>query len=186
MSDFESFLFKRINDEFFNNSKIAINYEIEGQAILNGQIHLGSKAGPSNNVSNLIHEMCHLVEIDDNRLTAPNWGFKYGTEQSIMGKSFSTYNSIPCIEREIKVWAYQQNLHNLFNIKSTPLEFAKLIVYLGDFPMLAFGEKYQLNSQSKAIEWTESKIIETMKINSIDAFNLEWKRKINLLNEKVF
>lgn len=180
----EQLLLKKVEELFFKDSPIKIAESLEGQSVHNG-LSLGLRAGPSCLVSNLTHEMSHLAEIDQSRILLPNWGLKYGQAQEILGRVYYEFSTTQATEREIRVFAYQQNLHNFLGIKSTPQEFSKLGEYLGDFAVVAYGDKLNLKSREKATQWIESQIIEKMKTFTLEKFMSEWNNKNQLLNQKI-
>ena len=175
----DQFILTHIKEQYFNDSPILISESIEGQEVSDTKvITLGLKAGPSYLVYNLLHEMSHLVEIEDHRMTKPSWGLKYGNLiQIILGQEYQNFTSTQATEREIRVFAYQQHLLNHYQIESSLSDQAKLCTYLGDWANVCYGDKLNHHDKAKALRWVEAQIFEKMKIYTLDRFNQEWDRK---------
>jgi hypothetical protein len=167
---------------FFKDSPIIIHENLEGQRVENNILYLGLKAGPEIHITNLLHEMSHLVEIDDARILSYGWGLKYGSlVQVILGQEYQEFLSTAATEREIRVWAFQHQLQNLLGIDTPIKETVKSAVYLGDWANVAFGDKLNLKCQKKALEWVENQVVEKMKTLTLEFFQNEWTRKNCLL-----
>lgn len=97
---------------------IEIDEEVEGQSAFENRIKIGCRAGPSMCLSNLVHEICHFIEIDQRRMSKHGWGLKFGKQVYIPGYPvFYEMNSIQAIEREVRVWAMQMNFSKEKNVK---------------------------------------------------------------------
>lgn len=97
---------------------IEIDEEIQGQSVDENRIKIGCRAGPSMCLSNLVHEICHFIEIDQKRMHKHGWGLRYGKRIYIPGYPiFYEMNSIQAIEREARVWAMQMNFSKEKNVK---------------------------------------------------------------------
>jgi hypothetical protein len=79
-------------------------------------IILGGRAGPQVHVSNLLHEMAHFIEIDDERCTRPGWGLHI-RQVYLMGKSYNDPNTYQATLREARVGAIQLELAEFFGVK---------------------------------------------------------------------
>jgi len=63
-----------ILESLIDGEHILVKEDLEGQNVVDGSVVLGMKAGPSICVDNACHEMAHLIEIDEARITSVNWG----------------------------------------------------------------------------------------------------------------
>lgn len=99
-------------------SPIEIDEDIEGQSAYENRIKIGCRAGPSMCLSNLVHEICHFIEIDQRRMSKHGWGLKFGKRIEIPGYSvFYEMFTAQAIEREVRVWAMQKNFSEAKNVK---------------------------------------------------------------------
>lgn len=103
-------LFAVIQQRFFRDSPIIVDIHHEGQKVDGGIITLGCRAGPGINVSNLLHEMSHFVEIDDARIGQPGWGLRYGKYCYIPGCGWYEQHTGKSIRREMRVGVFQYHL----------------------------------------------------------------------------
>lgn len=77
---------------------------------------------------NVIHEMAHLIEIDDARAITPGWGLQAGTWKEIPGLwSGREAQTAQCIEREVRVMAIQAVITEHLGFAVDYHEMAKLL-----------------------------------------------------------
>ena len=176
-------LLKKIKDQFFQNSPILISETLTGQVVNNGIITLGCMAGQHNaSIEYLLHEMCHLVEIEDDRMTQPNWGLKFGSDiQTIFGTRVQNFKTTQATHREMRVWAYQQHLHELFGIEKPLLETVSVAKNMNDFCFIRFS-LFQ-GDEPAALNWVESEVKKMMNTFSLARFSSEWTRKTKILSQ---
>ena len=108
-----------IGQDFFmpHDSVISIGLDVEGNRIRENKFTMGVWAGPQAEVSNLLHEMAHMIEIDDARCHIPSWGFKYGKTVYIAGRMINEgMFTNKAIEREIRVFGIQIVMMNHYGI----------------------------------------------------------------------
>jgi hypothetical protein len=93
--------------------------DIGSNWICNGRFMLQTWAGPQADLFNLVHEIAHMIEIDDRRCHNPNWGFKYGKTVYIPGHGDVNEGMVTnqAIEREIRVFGIQLHIHQAFGIE---------------------------------------------------------------------
>ena len=109
-------LLASIEAAFFNsNPFLRLDVDVEGQTVDdNGVVTLGCRAGPERDVWSLLHEMSHLVEIDDERANQPGWGLNYGRYVYIPGihRGGGWYEMCTgqAVRREMRVGAFQYHL----------------------------------------------------------------------------
>lgn len=164
-----------------------IKEDLEGQTLdQEGRIILGLKAGPERSVENLIHEMCHLVEIDDQRMTSYGWGLNYGALiQYIMGQRCQEFVTIQATKREIRCWAYQMNVYKALGINETVSDLVKVAVHMGDWPILCYNDKIGFKGdKEKALKWVEDEVKKAMGIYTFERFESEWFRKMGVLTKR--
>ena len=94
-------------DHLFDGAACAHDRKLEGQVVRDGVVVLGWRAGPDTDVRHLLHEMAHLVEIDDARAGEPGWGLRLGRWRSLMGHHWREFRTSAPIRRELRVGAYQ-------------------------------------------------------------------------------
>lgn len=163
-------LLKKVARKYFAGRPIKVDTKLSGQAInQKNQYSLGTRAGPSNDISNLFHEMCHFVELEESRLLEkPNrsWGLVPGTYTKVFGQSFFEPQTDQCTQRELRVWAYQLSLHREFGIRESARELVESMTWLPDFCLFQF--KYVKNKklgydekEQKAID-IAAKMVEKM------------------------
>ena len=113
---------------------------MEGQRVI-----IGTRAGPKNQLYNVLHELAHFIEIDENRCNKPGWGLKYGKwvdnpfPRPYSPAGWHEYSTDQHIRREIRVWAYQANLHQHFGLKVDFEDLAEAALYLPDFFLYVKG-----------------------------------------------
>ena len=103
-------LLNAINERYFTSPRVVPVIGLEGQRVTERAVELGLRAGPSLTIEALLHEMAHLVEIDDQRCTSHGWGFNYGKEVVVAGQSFFEFSNDASVRRELRVWAFQYAL----------------------------------------------------------------------------
>ena len=85
---------KNLLEIFLKDSQVRV-YQGEGQDIRGGIMLLGTRVGPSrHDLGALVHEIAHLIEIDDARAMSRNWGFDYSYETTELGMPISFNGSL--------------------------------------------------------------------------------------------
>lgn len=97
---------------FLAGNPVSSRASLEGARIDAEGIVLGMRAGPFSDISNLVHEMCHLVEIDDDRMTMRNWGLHSSSRLAAAASGQPWFGPVTdqALRREMRVWAYQWNV----------------------------------------------------------------------------
>jgi len=131
-------------DRWFKDGRhLGVSANLEGTKhdFKGRRITFGCRAGPNYDVTNLLHEMAHFIEIDERRVVKENWGFR-------IGRPFLTnfgVDSIPVntkgTEREARVWAIQHLLTVHLGIEETVMDKAKIAQFMPDFWRIP-GETY--------------------------------------------
>lgn len=120
---------------FEGRGNVAISSGLEGVGhdVEAGVLTFGCRAGPQQDVVNLLHEMAHLVEIPERRSVKPDWGFTLG--KAFLGPAGIDFIPVTAraTEREARVWAWQTVLMGALGIPGTVEELVGAAVFMGDF-----------------------------------------------------
>jgi len=182
---------KRIEKEFFQNSAISIEWEIQGQKIVNGLPVIGARAGPSVDVWNLFHEMAHFVEIDDERMRMGSWGLRL-PEVFIFDRICVDPRTIQMTEREIRTIAYLRNVMKYLGIEEDSMKSVSSLCFMPDFVLVpiedgttAWGRKTdnwdREQIKNSQLKWIANQVENLQSKYTLDLFISEWKRKNKLL-----
>lgn len=181
------------NIEFwFEDTKLSWKTNVQGNKITQNGMVLGCRAGPNINFGNLLHEMAHFIEINDERCLEPNWGLSV-PEQYIAGRIVYEPTSYQPTCREIRTHAIQCVLARHFQVNFDAMEIGETLERF--MPDNIWAPKYWgLPSWSdKSIEYADlrkeivkciaNKIEELSKEYKIDALYQEWRRKCKIHDE---
>lgn len=184
---------------FFKDSPIVIDWEFHGtQKIIYKnerpkQLVLGAWAGPRQCITHLMHEMAHLVEIDDKRILKHGWGLKT-PEEYIPGR-YGHFASIPVTAqpslRECRVIAMQWQLQNYLGIEESPRDAISALKYMPDWcniPHIPYNEKYSngIQVEESRYNFLEKNMLEYAAGKyTLKYFMEEWVRKNNLLRARL-
>ncbi len=189
----------KLKEEFFTTEFVKYKSGMEGQCVSNdGTIFIGNRAGPitwppSFNVSNLVHEMSHLVEINDERMRCYGWGLKL-PEVWVYDRMCVEPTTHQITDRELRVMAYQANVLQYISASYSVRNLVGPLEYLADttfVPMedgsAPYGENRnrELNgSETKAsqMKWRINEVNRYRKEYTLDRFVSEWRRKMNWLS----
>ena len=188
---------KRVLAEFFQDSPIQVSSDVEGMKVFDNVLFLGMRAGPWRCLTNLIHEMSHLVEIDDARVLKHGWGFT--TPQIYMPGRHSYMASAPVsiqpIRREVRVIALQWQIQNELGIHVNKRETLSALKFMPDWCNVPSGlpggyfdlpweeqAKITVHTNEFRFAYLQAYMDECMsgKYN-LSFFHTEWKRKNELL-----
>lgn len=152
---------------------------LEGMSIAeDGVILLGSRCGPvAFDLNALLHEMCHLVEIDDRRVTVYGWGLTY-TEVEILGRAYQEPSTCQDVRRELRVLAYQTNLRQALELSPSVEETVRSLVHLPGWCFVP-GPGPAKARHAWCMKRLES--LSRKHSYSFESFDKEWWRKIALL-----
>lgn len=160
----------------FEGAAVRFKWNTSQQVDRDGTVWLGGRAGPVRSVTNLCHEMSHLVEIDDERCGTPGWGLQVA-QIKILDRICVDTQTTQCTERECRVAAYQHNLLRWAGVTRTPRYLVGSFTFLPDF--LNIFER----SDKHRLQWSEARVRDLIDKPeySIDAFMDEWRRKNRVL-----
>ena len=166
---------------------------LTGQVIgKDGVIFVGNRAG-SLHVSNLAHELSHFVEIDDARMKFYGWGLRV-PEVWVYDRMCCEPTTMKMVERELRVIAFQLNLLESLGAPMQARSFVSSLRYMPDFTYVpledgrsAYGDDAPDEMDSRAkdesrIRWMIRRAEELRSEHTMERFNSEWTRKINLLS----
>jgi hypothetical protein len=165
----------KIYDTFIKDSQVKV-FQGEGQQVKGNNLLLGTKIGPNlHDLSALIHEMSHLIDINDKRVLKPGWGFFYGQSIEIMGRTYKEPVTYRASLRECKVLAIQQKIQESVGITADSKELIRPLQFMNDWcliPGKTDEDRYtflieRLNEYSKNID--------------LEYILSEWNRKQEIL-----
>lgn len=157
--------------------------DVEGQKIgENGEVLLGTRCGPSRfELSALVHEMSHLVEIDDRRVTLPGWGLRIKSSVVVGGQRYFEPRTTQATARELRVVAYESNMLHSCGIARSLRQLVRALTILPDFILLPGRcERDRLN-------WCETQVGRLVEQEhfSVPSFEQEWWRKIEVIRRRL-
>lgn len=186
-----------LEGEFFRHTRVVQHEErLEGQRVDDhGVVYVGSRAGPEVDISNLCHELGHFAEINDARVDAPGWGLK--TPQVwCYDRMVCEPETLQITEREIRVMAYQVNLMEFLGVEVDIMETVACLRHLPDHiyvPLEDGSQAYGTRRRRKLDyndvnlskqRWTASYVRDLLKVNTMDRFFHEWRRKVVILEQR--
>ena len=185
---------------FFKDSPIRIDWDFHGTQKVEGyKLIFGPWAGPERCITNIIHEMGHLAEIDDARILKVGWGLT--TPEVYIPGRYARMAAVPTtwqpIKRECRVMAMQWLIQNFLGIEETPREVVKSLKWMPDWCNLPCrrydgqvpGEFSYAEYEEQRMTFVENTMLEYSRDKfTLDYFRAEWKRKNEMLrvfSEKV-
>ena len=174
-----------IHSTFLKNNIIEYRPNISGQSFENHKFILGDRAGPSRDLSNLLHEICHFAEREIGKLKSHptyGWGFYLGKYWQIGTRWGYEPTTDQQVQREARVWAFQLACQRQFNLNDSAFELIKSAVFLPAW--CYFTSKYKFK-EKKAL-YKLSCQVERMSRNRWNYQRLldDFNERINALNEK--
>ena len=179
----------QIENHFFNGDRcIGIKRGLEGQTLTEtGKVLIGDRAGPSLEISNLVHEMCHFVEIDDVRMKMRGWGLRV-PEIWVFDRMCVEPRTMQMTERELRVAAYQANVLKYLGYSDDTGEITSSFKYLPDIlfvPMEDGRSAWGIGSEDlgydkkteSQLRWLANRAQELRSEYTLDRFMNEWERK---------
>jgi hypothetical protein len=172
---------------FFKDSPIRIEWDFHGTQRIDNEKYLcfGPWAGPERCPTNIIHEMAHLVEIDDARILQYGWGLTTPT-QYIPGR-YSHIASVPMTcqptLRETRVITLAWQVQNMLGLMETPRQALGSLTFMPDWCNVPASRKETIKDYDDSrFEYLESYMIKCMEEKyTVSFFMSEWKRKNELL-----
>ena len=177
---------EKVREIFFTPTKGVIGISKRYNTIIDGRLHLGLwPDAPSANITYLLHEMGHFIEIDNARCHLPDWGLKAGKWNKFFNCSEGMVTN-KAIERELRVFAIERYIASICDMVPKSFEYDASIcrhidgfISYGDSDLTDYSEKQKSAEQNIAkrielltAEWNEEKVISA------------WFNKVKVLNKK--
>jgi hypothetical protein len=194
----------KLEKEFLNTNFVQYEEGFQGQNVFeDGTIIIGNRAGSINwpgsyLISNLVHEMAHLVEIDDARMRCDGWGLKV-PEVWVFNRICCEPTTRQITEREIRVTAYQVNVLDYLGEENSVDDIVSSLDYLPDTCYVPledgrepYGDNYKvvqaenINIKESQQRWRVNEVNRLRKEYTLERFISEWHRKIKWLNENEY
>jgi hypothetical protein len=182
---------QRLKAEFLSKTK-AVRYVpgLQAQRIgPDGTILIGNRVGSLTRDTDLVHEMCHLVEIDDARMRLHGWGLHYPTVV-VAGQVCQEPTTMKMVARELRVIAYQANILAYIGATVSVRHLVSSMKFMPDFfyvPLEDGRNKWEAkdiayrDKDASQLRWCKNRV-ETLRAEfTTDRFLSEWNRKIALL-----
>ncbi len=149
-------LLKRVQSLFPRDTRIKFVPSLTGmEAGLGQSLQLGGRAGLEVDLSNLLHEIGHLIDIDDARVIQQGWGLFY-PEIAVGGRNCQAPETSKAVLREVRVIAWQDLLAEQVGFKSDPKEFIKSLRWMADFvfiPVPSVEKEDSREYDARRISW---------------------------------
>lgn len=114
-------------DDWFHNPRVQHSKNESGNPVRDGVMLFGWRVGPSKDVDGVVHEMAHLIEIDDARCHLPGWGL-WVRQTYIPGHPpFAEPHTFQACAREIRVVAIQKVIFESLGLPFDSDYWAKVI-----------------------------------------------------------
>jgi hypothetical protein len=203
---------KILNEFFGPETAVKAVWDIEGQVIAGdwpqlknklegfslGSVVIGAKAGPEIHEINILHEMSHFVEIDEDRMGNNGWGLKVPSKW-VYDRMCVEPTTLQITQREIRVMAYQSHLVEYVGADSNEFYYSVAALrFLPDYYMVPLedgtmpysenGRETELSLsevEESRLNWIHARIQEQRSIFTLDRFMEEWKRRNKILLERL-
>lgn len=137
----------------------------------------GLRAGPSLSVSFALHELAHLVEIDDRRATMFGWGLDVPT-QWVYDRLCAEPVTNQATTRECRVVAYQALLGDAIGLKADIRDTVSALQYMPDWWHVPG------RSDKARIAWCERQVRKNLQTMTVRQTLDELRRKIQILERR--
>lgn len=117
--------------KFTESGTIMVDPDSEGAKYESGRLTLGMRSGPSQDMTNVLHELAHLVEIEDDRIGSNNWGLRIRRVE-ILGRLVIDPQTPQATQRECRVFGIQARMMEAVGIPYDMDEFVDLNKWLPD------------------------------------------------------
>lgn len=192
LSKKEEEILEQVKKDFFLDAAVDIRIRMEGMRV-EETVVLGCQAGPSIALSNLFHEMAHLVEIDSKRATKPNWGLSL-RHVKVFGRECAEPITMKATEREIRVFAYQSQLHKLYGLSESIEDGISSLRFMPDWcyvpricEKLYQGKDWLSDGDKRRIQFCIDKVnaLAVLPQYSLDSFKQEWYKKQDVIRNTI-
>lgn len=186
----------RVYDEFFADAAVRVDWDAAAQSIDHeGNVVLGPWTGPEALISNLVHEMCHFVEIDERRMNVFGWGLDV-PEIYIAGHRCLEPQTCQATKRELRVMAFQANVLEYIGFPRSVRTLVRPLDWMPDFVFVpiedgssAYGEdrthklSYAEITKSQ-LRWCAKEVEALRETFTTERFLSEWKRRNDVLKQR--
>lgn len=114
-------------DDWFHNPRVQHSKEESGNPIRDGVMLFGWRVGPVKEMSGVLHEMAHLIEIDDERCHLPGWGLRLRQVEVPGHGMFTEPCTFQACAREIRTVAIQKVITESLSLPFDSSYWAKVI-----------------------------------------------------------
>lgn len=182
----------RIQTDFFEGHEdvIFLAERAEGYWERDGRMRMGCRSGPVLELDATLHEIGHMVEIDDDRCGISGWRLRYGRLIHVPGHDpfHEEFKTAQPIEREIRVLGVQACLHDHYGIPYDALGAATSMAFIDSFWYLHYvdykpsGTTYR-DHEKIAIAVIMNRIEDEKTKHTFEAVHREWTRKMGILRQ---
>lgn len=173
---------KKLRD-LFVPGVVEYDPDVEGQRIRDsGAVALGSRCGPDAfDLPALIHEMAHLVEIDDRRVTHYGWGLRITTCVVVANRRYEEPVSIQAVRRELRVLAFQANVQYAVGMHRGTDDLVRGLTFVPGFTLVSAW------SDAERLVWCAGQIERMRHLDaySYESFEREWHRKVGVIQRRL-
>ncbi len=184
----------RMTREFFEPGGVTIDWRLQSQRTAEEegrltQVAIGPWAGPEANISNLVHEMSHFVEIDEPRMACFGWGLRL-PEIWVYNRMCVEPTTMQATARELRVFAYQVNVLDYLGEPSSIEDLVGSMVHMPDLVHVPIEDGTQAWSEDRRakdwdyreieasqLRWCARQVEEHRKEFTLERFLSEWKRR---------
>lgn len=177
-----------VEKEFFTDSIVGVGEGLEGQKVDGGGFVLGCMAGPFQCVTNLLHEMAHLVELEKERLLEfpdGGWGLIHGSRIMIGERPYYDMITDQAVLREARVWAYQVSLQRHYGIDEAVDRTVSSVEYIGSWHIFRakHGGSESLQQRDRRALKVLADMVDRLSREefSLENFRTSWWERIALL-----
>jgi len=184
---------ERIEREFFRNAAVRLEWNLEGQKIENNLPVIGARAGPEIKAWNLLHEMAHFVEIDDDRMCSYGWGLRV-PEVFVYDRMCVEPTTTQMTKREIRVIAFQRNVMVYLGMEEPASKSVNSLHFLPDHTLVPLEDgspayiegrpvcKSLKQTDKSRMKWIANQVEALQSKYTLEFFISEWERKNQLLS----
>lgn len=165
-----------ITTRFFTTPYVQVDPALEGMAVRDGVVVLGCRAGPSMALEFLLHEMSHMVEIDDSRAASYRWGLHL-PQVEFQGRTFSEPNTNQASLRECRVFAFERNAADALGVEFNLQKAAEALQFMPD----ALYQPGKTDDEREAWVYRTVLVYARQPDFAFEVFEREWNRKLGIV-----
>ncbi len=172
-----------IFNTFFQNKTFCYEASLQGQYCENNVFFVGDKAGPGRDLSILLHEICHFVELERERLVkfpANGWGLTHGKFWQIGTAWGYEPRTVQQVDREARVWGFQLLAQKHLELNDSAYELVRSAVWLPAFCHYKYSFSGKI-TDTKALYHLAKRVERLSKRISYDQLVNEFHERVKLL-----